>query len=182
MKSFYLFLIASIIATNLFISTNAFAREQTGILGYYTNRISAGDMSPTLSRGDLILSDSDYYGKHPILRRDVVLINSPKKDGSLWVKRIIGLPGEKVTVTHGKIYINSKELMENYVLPQNNRKISENMNKSTVLGKNQYYVLGDNRDNSFDSRFFGPINKSEIRAKVLIIYYSSNHSRIGRVK
>ncbi len=171
-----------ILITLLIFSTNLLANDQTEISGYYTNKIIANDMAPTLEAGELISSNPSYYDENPILRNDIILFQSPKEDGKLWIKRVIGLPGETVTVKFGKIYINSEELLEKYVNDEKNQKVSLKMNKTLVLRENQYYVLGDNRDNSYDSRFLGPINKELIKAKAIRIYFSSNITRIGKIE
>ena len=139
-------------------------------------------MSPTFEKGDFIASDTSYYNDHAISKNDIILFESPQNDGKLWIKRVIALPGEEVKIETGKIYVNSQELHEKYVTPENNIKVTPKIEKTITLGNDQYYVLGDNRDNSYDSRFFGPIKKSSIKAKVVRIYYSRNISRIGEVK
>ncbi len=164
------------------LNVEIIAKDQTQMFGYYTNRVIAIDMVPTLLDGEFIFSDSNYYNENLIRRGDIVLFNSPKKDGTLWAKRVIGLPGEIVSIKNGKIYINSELFIQNYVESINNNIISKKMNESITLKENEYYLMGDNRDNSFDSRFFGPVLKTDIKAKVQGIYFSKKISRIGKVK
>jgi signal peptidase I len=166
----------------LLFNMDALAKDQTQLFGYYTNRVASSDMVPTLLAGEFIFSDSNYYNENPIVRGDIVLFNSPKKEGVVWVKRVVGLPGETVTVKSGKTYINSKPYVENYVDSDNNKKVSLKMNRSISLTENEYYLMGDNRDNSYDSRFLGPILRSDILAKTRGIYFSKKISRIGKVK
>jgi signal peptidase I len=158
------------------------ASEQTELLGYFTNKIFGNDMSPTFEKGDFIASDTSYYNDHSISKNDIILFESPKNDGKLWIKRVIAIPGEEVKIKSGKIYVNSKELHEKYVIPDNNVKVTPKIDQTIMLGNDQYYVLGDNRDNSFDSRFFGPITKSSIKAKVVRIYFSKDIQRIDKIK
>ena len=152
------------------------------MFGYITNRVIAIDMVPTLLVGEFIFSDSSYYNENLIRRGDIVLFSSPKKDGTLWAKRVIGLPGETISVKNGETHINSDILIENYVDSISNNIISKEINESKILKENEYYLMGDNRDNSFDSRFFGAVLRADIMAKVQGIYFSKIITRIGKVK
>jgi len=171
-----------IIITVLLISSycsGTYANEQTSLFGYITNKVIADGMAPTLLQGDFVASDPEHFKKSKIKRGDIVLIKSPKNDGSLWIKRIIGLSGETLEIKNGKIYINNKLLNESYVLNKNNKGWVETFNETNIIPSDYYYVLGDNRVNSMDSRHFGSINKNKIVARATSIYYSSKLTRIG---
>lgn len=165
----------------LLICISAHASEQTSAFGYLTNLVSHKDMEPTLEKGDRIASDPNYYTHDKIRRGDIVIFASPKKNGAKWVKRVVGLPGETVEAKKGKILINGKELVEPYVQRKNTVGISSSLKKSHEVPADCYYVLGDNRDISMDSRYFGPIKRESIFAKVVNIYLSPKISRIGRL-
>lgn len=157
------------------------AKEQTMLLGYMTSEVTADGMSPTLLYGDYIASSPTYYQEHEIERGDIVLIKSPKNDGSLWIKRIVGLPGETIQTKNGKIYVNDNALIEPYVDQKNNKGWVLNHHERYQPLNDEYFILGDNRINSLDSRHFGVINKHQIVAKAIRIYYSPSISRIGKL-
>lgn len=114
-------------------------------------------MSPTYNNSDYILVDK--FDKS-FERGDVIVFRDPSDPKSFFVKRIVGLPLEKVDIQNGKVLTNGEILVEDYyngdTLPDS----------SIILGHDQYFVLGDNRNSSFDSRNFGPISKSNINGKV----------------
>ncbi len=113
-------------------------------------------MEPTIvNNGKLTLNKFDKEFE----RTDIVIINNPKTKTPS-AKRIIGLPNEKLEIKNGKVFINSTELVENYIKGETKKEFN------VVLGSDEYYVMGDNREQSFDSRGFGSIKKSDIVGKV----------------
>ena len=127
-------------------------------------------MIPTLKDGDMMLLDEISYRFSDIKRFDIVVVKS--KDG-LIIKRVIGLPGEKVKCKNGDIYINNKKLRENY-----DHAYTEDFDEIKI-SKNNYFVLGDNRVNSMDSREYGTFDKKKIRGKTHIILFP--FSRFGNI-
>jgi len=111
-----------------------------------------------ISRGDIVAAKVDVQQSW--------LADVPQTNATITiqvVKRVIGLPGEQVKVDNGVVYINGKPLEEPYVLLHDNTSAP-----TVVLGPDQYYVLGDNRVESLDSRIFGPIRIDQIDGKVVI--------------
>lgn len=129
--------------------------RQANLLGI--NIVSGSSMSPTLKNGQIILGSSLYK---ELQRGDIVVVN---KGDKLVIKRIVGLPGEEISGKNGKVYINDKIVKEDYVKEENNTNTSE---WSYQIGDNEYFVIGDNRDNSYDCRFYGPINQKMIVQKI----------------
>jgi signal peptidase I len=130
-------------------------------------------MKPTIMPGDSVITDLIVYSKQPIERFDVVVLKAPpsEPDGGKEikvVKRIIGLSGEVVEMRKGKVFINGRELSETFsFIPSN-----DDFGPMTVPD-GEYFMLGDNRPNSFDSRFWNPatIKKKAIEGKVTEILH-----------
>ncbi|MCK5475823.1 MAG: signal peptidase I [Candidatus Pacebacteria bacterium] len=131
--------------------------------------ISGKAMNPTYDDGDYLLINkfSDKFD-----RRDVIILRDPKEQNQFLIKRIIGLPNEKVEIKNGDILIDGKILNEEYIT----EKTDGNIN--IVLNDNQYFVLGDNRGKNSDSRSFGPISVDDIEGKVF--YKVFNYSNITK--
>ncbi|MGI8695172.1 MAG: signal peptidase I [Mycobacteriales bacterium] len=124
--------------------------------------IPSGSMNNTLLRGDRVLVDKLSYDLHGIHRGDVVVFRRPAnvqiEDDDL-IKRVIGLPGDILSARGGVMYDHSTPLKQPYVLPscQGTRDF-----KPVTVPAGDVFVMGDNRCNSYDSRFFGPISQSLI--------------------
>jgi signal peptidase I len=117
-----------------------------------------------------------YYGLPKITRGDIVVFWYPNDPSKSYIKRVIALPGEVVEVRDGRIFINGSELKEDYLDPQRNQ---SHMNKSPVVVKQHYYfVMGDNRDNSYDSRQWGLVPEKYIYGKALLRYWPINEASI----
>ncbi|MFW5632909.1 MAG: signal peptidase I [Acetivibrio ethanolgignens] len=124
-------------------------------------KIQGTSMEPLLTDGEMVfVSDIPFWFSKP-KRFDVIAF---KKENTLYVKRIVGLPGEKIAVKNGNIYIDGQVVPENF----GKETISEDM-EEMVLRKEEYFVLGDNRNFSIDSRSreIGAVKKEQIRGKVL---------------
>ncbi|MCR5279735.1 MAG: signal peptidase I [Lachnospiraceae bacterium] len=151
-----------------------FVGQRTEVIG--------DSMNPTLYDGDNLIMDKISYRVHEPERFDVVVFpprNNPEKKN--YIKRIIGLPGETVRIDYeGNIYINDEILKEDYGL----QVIDEPgiANEDIYLGLNEYFVLGDNRNNSIDSRSssVGKVTKDEIIGKAWVRIWPLNE--IGFIK
>ncbi len=122
-------------------------------------------MTPTLKDGDRIFVTTS---PGELKRGDIVSFLFPKDTSKYYIKRIVGLPGETLEIREGKVFINNVELDETYVLgPYNTTKPTF---PPKVIETDQYYVLGDNRDNSSDSRYWGTVSKELINGKFLMTY------------
>lgn len=138
-------------------------------------------MEPTLQGGDQILINKVAYRIGSPKRGDVIAFKSSEdEDASTHIKRVIGLPGESIQIKDGLILINGETYMESKDFPKiNNEGLAET---SITLSKDEYFVLGDNRNNSEDSRFsnVGNIQKKNIVGKLWGIISPS--SRIGFIR
>lgn len=125
-------------------------------------------MSETLSDGDKALTDSLFYKMGEIKRFDIVIVEKEKGafKGQELVKRVIALPGETIEYKDGILYINDEKVDE-YFLSDVVKELTGTIHKKT-LGEDEYYIMGDNRANSSDSRYFGTIKKEEITGRGLL--------------
>ena len=132
-------------------------------------------MHPTFVPGDHIVVNKGAYGNATPRRGDVIVFEYPKDETKQFVKRVIGLPGDVIEVRDQVIYLNGSVLSESYIQhtdthiqPANAR---DNLGPVTVP-PDSYFVLGDNRENSLDSRFWGYVPKDKILGKADVIYFS----------
>lgn len=139
-------------------------------------KVNGISMVPTLEDKDYMILNKIGYRIGKIKRFDIVVI---KTDNSYIIKRVIGLPGEKVEYKNNKLYINGKYIKENYTreeMPDYNIKELG----SKVVPDDAYFVLGDNRPVSSDSRYIGFISKEEILGKTKTVLFPIN--RFGTKK
>ena len=127
-------------------------------------------MLPAFSDGDKLLTDKDLSD---LKRGDIITFLYPKDRSKSYVKRIIGLPGETVEIREGKTYINGQIFDEPYVEEQHNQ--SKPSFPPREVSKYQYFVMGDNRDNSSDSRYWGTVDEKLITGK-----YYATYSKAGK--
>ena len=132
-------------------------------------RVSGPSMNPTLKSGYIMILNK----LAKIDRYDIVVINS-KKSPNVLIKRVIGLPGETIEVKDGDIYINDKKIKDKY-----GSGTTGDFEKITIP-KNEYFVMGDNRPVSADSRIFGTFSKKDIKGTTKLVLYPFN--KIGNVK
>jgi signal peptidase I len=159
-------------------------------------KIPSGSMEATLQIGDHILVNKFIYGvKIPFThktivpgkepkRGDIIVFEFPKDPKKDFIKRVIGEPGDVIEIRNKKILINNKPIEENYgfyldpsVFPESVRP-RDNFGPFTVPPQN-YFVMGDNRDHSFDSRFWGTVDSSSVKGKAFIIYWSWDKENFG---
>lgn len=122
--------------------------------------VPSESMYPTMHVKDylLIYTKSDKFE-----REDIIAFKLPENEKETYLKRVIGLPGETVEVKDGYVYINDEKLVEGYL----NEKPTYTYPK-TVVPQNNYFVLGDNRNNSYDSSQWGFVSEDKIRGKAIV--------------
>jgi signal peptidase I len=148
------------------------------IIGYVPYRIPSGSMAPTLLRGDFILAHTFAYNSAPPNYRDVIVFFYPPNPDMVFVKRVIGLAGDRVEVRDKDLFINGVQQFERYVLPFLDKRRSRKP-YSTTVPEGMLFVLGDNRDNSIDSRVWGFVPANSVIGKVTRIWLSDNDERVG---
>jgi signal peptidase I len=130
--------------------------------------VKGASMEPNFDQGDYLIIDEISYRFREPKRGEVIVFRFPLNPSQRFIKRIVGLPGETVEIKEGKVIIKSGDkvqtLNEKY-LPSINFNGRE---YNFTLKENEYFVLGDNRNFSYDSRYFGPLNKKFIIGRVIL--------------
>jgi signal peptidase I len=130
-----------------------------------TVHVEGLSMFATLDDNDYLIANKIDYRLHAPQRGDIIILRPPNNNSTDFIKRVIALPGERLLIRDGVVYINGHRLIEPY-LPEawvvfNNWPATGSTNGS-VIPPNQYFVMGDNRNKSQDSRYFGPIGRDRI--------------------
>jgi signal peptidase I len=159
-------------------------------------KIPSGSMKPTLQIGDHILVSKFNYGiKIPLIRSTLIPFGKPKRGDIVvfiypedrskdFIKRLIGLPGDIIEIRDKKIFLNGSPYKDGHGVYSDNMIIPGSVQPRDNIGpitvpENSLFVLGDNRDESYDSRFWGVVNQRDVLGKALIIYWSWNHQDRG---
>jgi signal peptidase I len=155
-------------------------------------KIPSRSMVQTLLVGDHILVNKFLYGvKIPLLRNTIIPVREPKRGEIVvfifpndrskdFIKRVIGIGGDTIEIKNKKIFINGKEYSDSYGIYSDNIIYPATMQPRDNYGpvtvpKNSIFVMGDNRDESLDSRFWGFVDLKDVEGKAFIIYWSWNH-------
>lgn len=138
--------------------------------------VSGASMEPNFHGGDYILINELSYRFREPERGEVVVFRYPGDEKTFFIKRVIGLPGERVVVTDGELYVYKEgsgkgTLIKEEYLPRDLRTVGE---KDLVLGNGEYFVMGDNRDASFDSRQWGALKRDEMIGTVWVRLWPLN--------
>jgi signal peptidase I len=153
------FLLLALLALTSYLLVSRFVFQSVQVVGV--------SMNPTLHDSDRYFLDRWTYHWHDPKRSDIVVIKDPT-DGACVVKRIIAMPGESVYFKDGQVYVNGKMLKEPYLAVGTSTSTNSRAREELIMcGKDQYYVLGDNRDNSYDSRIYGPVRRENILGSVM---------------
>jgi signal peptidase I len=144
---------------------------------YQPVKVEGTSMMPSLVDQERIFVNKFVYRLEPIERGDIVVFRYPYDPTKSYIKRVIGMTGDRIRIDSGQVYVNGKALDESYVPPEytDSRTLSE-----VVVPANSYFVLGDHRSMSDDSRNFGPVNQSFIYGKAVFGYWPMD--KLGRVR
>lgn len=139
---------------------------------YEPVKIEGNSMTPMLSNHEAIIINTLVYHFEPIRRGDVVVFRYPLDATKSYIKRIVGLPGETVQIRQGLVYVNGSWIPEPYVLSQ-----YEDLSDfgPIQVSSDSYFVLGDHRNRSNDSRVFGPVASQLIYGRAVFAYWPMNH-------
>jgi signal peptidase I len=139
---------------------------------YQPVKVEGTSMAPLISDQERIFINKLVYRFEAISRGDVVVFWYPNDRTKSFIKRVVALPGETVEIRQGRVYVNGKALEEPYILPA--YLDSNNFNPFAVPA-HEYFVMGDHRDSSNDSRMFGPVPAEYIYGKAVFAYWPMDH-------
>jgi len=146
-------------------------------------KIPSSTMKPALLAGDHLIANMRIYKSEKPKRGDIIIFEYPKDPSKDFIKRVIGMENEKVEIINNKIYIDEKLLDDPWGYFEDDGlgkgfPVFEKFGP-VVVPKDSLFVLGDNRNNSQDSRFFGFVNIKQVKGKVLYLYWAKAKSRIA---
>ncbi|MEK7526768.1 MAG: signal peptidase I [Patescibacteria group bacterium] len=138
------------------------------------HKIKGQSMDPTFKDSEFLLTDKITYRFGEPKRGDVVVFKAPPDDKDEYIKRIIGLPGDTVKVQGGKVYVNNtlldeKAYLDTSVVTQPGIFAAEG--REIKVSQGEYFLMGDNRPHSFDSRNFGPISQEKFTGRAWVSYW-----------
>ncbi|HWZ79340.1 MAG TPA: signal peptidase I [Candidatus Sulfotelmatobacter sp.] len=144
---------------------------------YQPVKVEGTSMMPSLVDQERIFVNKFVYRLEPIERGDIVVFRYPYDPSKSYIKRVIGMAGDRIRINSGQVYVNGEALDESYVPPEYTDSRSS---PEAVVPANSYFVLGDHRSMSDDSRNFGPVNQSFIYGKAVFGYWPMD--KLGRVR
>ncbi len=142
------------------------------------HKVSGLSMYPNFTDGEYIFSEKVTYRFDSPKRGDVIIFTAPIENRDDLIARIVGLPGEYISIKKNHVYINNKILDEPYIGKDIPTRIGIFLNETNILiPENSYAVLGDNREHSSDSRFYGFVKKDSIKGRFWFTYWSLSKKR-----
>ncbi len=139
-----------------------------------TVRVVGSSMYPSLHDGDLLIASRVDYRIHPIERGDIVILKDPLDPRRDFIKRVVGLPGDRIHIHDHRVLVNGEPLREPYVQAPwvaTGDWPGPSANDSNVVPRASYFVLGDNRDHSSDSRTFNWVRQDAIDSKAIVRFW-----------
>lgn len=144
---------------------------------YQPVRVEGTSMLPMLKDQDRLFINKMVYRVEDIHRGDVVVFLYPHDHSKSYIKRVIALPGDDLRIDHGEVYVNSKRVVEKYVPV---RFEDERSQPEMVVPSHEYFVMGDHRSISSDSRDFGPVKRNLIYGKAAFVYWPMDQAGVVR--
>lgn len=133
--------------------------------------VDGASMDPTFETGDYLIVDEISYRFKTPERGSVLIFKYPRDPRKSFIKRVIGLPGETVSISEGQVKIINTEHPKGFILEEPYIKISKKDTLVTSLDKDEYFVMGDNRLSSADSRLWGPVPKDNLVGRPIIRFF-----------
>lgn len=143
------------------------------LFGYEPFRIRSVSMSPSVELNDFVLADTWRYRHHPPAAGEIVIVERRENPGEKYIKRIVAISGDSIEIREGVLYRNGQAIAEPYVHAPVPYRGSPRDVRRSIIGPGLMYVLGDFRDNSLDSRQWGPLSVQSLRGRVQYIWLST---------
>jgi len=150
-----------------------------------TVRVVGSSMYPSLHDGDLVLASKVDYRLHPVERGDIVILKDPLDPTRDFIKRVVGLPGDRIRIHDHRVLVNGEALQEPYLgapWVQTGDWPGSGVEDSEVVPTGSYFVLGDNRDHSSDSRVFRWIRQDDIDGKAVVRFWPVQRAEVLNVR
>lgn len=172
-----------VLAAIVFLAVNFAAR---------TYQVDGPSMQPGLHTGERVLVNQLAFDFGSPQRGDIIVFHPPSDPSQVYVKRVIGIPGDRISISANSVAVNGHALDEPYIAPIDpSAPENDNVLPSITLGPNQYFVMGDNRQDSVDSRIFGYVPRANIIGKAQLVFwplpdlhgvptYSNDFKNLGR--
>lgn len=144
---------------------------------YQPVRVEGTSMLPVLEDQDRLFVNKMAFHVGEVHRGDVVVFRYPRDHAKSYIKRVIAVPGDSLQIDHGKVFVNGQALTETYV-PL--RYWDDRSQPQMVLPRDQFFVMGDHRSISSDSREFGPVERSLIYGKAAFVYWPMDQAGVVR--
>ena len=137
------------------------------------HKVSGNSMVPTFQNGNYLITEKISYRFGGPKRGDIIVLKNPRDESQDFIKRIIAAPSDTIRIDNGLVFVNEQILNEPYLPPDIQTPSGAFLTEGSTItaGPNQYYVLGDNRGHSSDSREWGSITKEEIVGKAFFRYW-----------
>jgi signal peptidase I len=142
------------------------------IFFYQPVKVEGASMNPVLWDQERIFINKFIYRFEPIERGDIIVFSYPLDPSKSFIKRVVGLPGEAIQIRTGRLYIDGHELPDQYV-PSSY--LDGSNYSGPAISTDSYFVIGDHRDGSNDSRLFGPVPRSYIHGNAVFVYWPVDH-------
>jgi signal peptidase I len=144
---------------------------------YQPVRVEGTSMLPRLEDRDRLFINKVVYHISAIERGDVVVFHYPRDPEKSYIKRVIALPGDRLRIDRGVVYLNGKRMIENYVPEEysDSRSMAE-----MVIPEEAYFMMGDHRSISSDSREFGPVERGLIYGRAVFVYWPTRDAGVVR--
>ena len=135
--------------------------------------VRGASMEPTLHDNERLIANKISYRFESPERGEIIIFRPPLEIKRNYIKRIIGVPGDKIEITNGEIFLNDEKLQESYV-----KNVSHENMSPTIVPDSSFFVLGDNRPNSSDSRYWGFVPRKNVVGRAWLIFWPLNKIRI----